>query len=106
MLLQGDLVLPMVSTNMGQLVRSAAAWEVRGGSMRGAHTACLHRWITTRVTEYSTERMFERGSAGPDRFACPNCETPFEFVDAARGEGGAAPDLSPSLHACNATGAS
>ena len=63
------------------------------GSMRWVHTACLHRWITTRVTEYSTERMFERGSAGPDRFACPNCETPFEFVDAARGEGGAAPDL-------------
>ena len=34
MLLQGDLVLPMVSTNMGQLVRSAADWEVRDGSMR------------------------------------------------------------------------
>jgi len=34
LLLQGDLVLPMVSTNMGQLVRSAVDWEVRGGSMR------------------------------------------------------------------------
>ena len=50
------------------------------GSMQWVHRDCLHRWITTRVTEYQPD---EWGRDTANRFACPNCETPFEFVGAA-----------------------
>lgn len=48
------------------------------GSMQWVHRDCLHKWITTRVTEYQPDA---RGRDTGSRFACPNCETPFEFVD-------------------------
>ena len=47
------------------------------GSMQWVHRDCLHRWIITRVTEYQPG---ERGHDTAERFACPNCGTPFEFV--------------------------
>ena len=53
------------------------------GSMQWVHRDCLHRWITTRVTQYLPD---ERGRDTGSRFACPNCETPFEFVDSADDE--------------------
>lgn len=52
------------------------------GSMRWVHRECLHTWITTRVTEYEPNQWVENGRQAPDRFACPNCETRFEFVSA------------------------
>ncbi len=47
------------------------------GSMQWVHRDCLHKWITTRVTEYQPDEWGHDSG----RFACPNCETPFEFVD-------------------------
>ena len=51
------------------------------GSMQWVHRDCLHRWITTRVTDYQLPDEWGRDT--PDRFACPNCETPFKFVGSA-----------------------
>jgi hypothetical protein len=57
------------------------------GSMRWVHRDCLHKWITTRVTEYQPDQWGEGGAReASNRFACPNCETKFEFVAAADGQ--------------------
>lgn len=45
------------------------------GTMQWVHRNCLHKWITTRITP-----EHQANHQASNRFACPNCETPFEFV--------------------------
>jgi hypothetical protein len=60
------------------------------GSLRWVHKECLQRWITTRVVSTDIDVWVERGRQGPNRFACPNCETPFRLVRTQPDDGSAA----------------
>ena len=58
------------------------------GSLQWVHRACLQTWITTRVVQVWPEAA---GRGAGDRFACPNCESPFQLVRRARAADGNEP---------------